>query len=289
MEQFPRTLVGGVSLPRLLIGTNWMTGYSHTGPAADQLIRSRNSTAKDVAEILKVFLSHGVDAMMIADSRDEKLWDAVKLAEDATGRRMTIIDEPVLNVDNTPQARQEAQRAVAESARRGAKFCLPMHSCVEQLLCKNTRTMQRLPNYLTMIREAGMIPGLSAHMPEVIQYADENEYDVETYVQIFNCLGFLMQVEVESIVRIIHAAKKPVMTIKPCAAGRTTPFVGLNFNWNVLRLCDMITIGCMTPDEAAEDVEISLAALERRLPRLGSRRSPVVTSVISGGEEGYLA
>ena len=282
MKQFPRTMVGGVSLPRLLIGTNWMTGFSHTGPAADKLIRSRNGEPGAIAEILKVFLRHGVDAMMIANSKDENLWSAVKLAEDAVGRRMIVIDEPILNVDDTPQARQEARRTVQESARRGATFCLPMHVCVEELMNKNTRTMQRLPDYLAMIREAGMVPGLSAHMPEVIQFADENEYDVETYVQIFNCMGFLMQVEIESIARVIHAAKKPVMTIKPCAAGRTTPFVGLNFSWNVIRPQDMIAIGCMTPDEAEEDVEISLAALERRLPNIGSRSSPVVTSIISG-------
>ncbi len=38
-----------------------------------------------------------------------------------------------------------------------------------------------------MIRQHGMIPGLSAHMPELILYSDENEYDVETYIQIYNC------------------------------------------------------------------------------------------------------
>lgn len=47
---------------------------------------------------------------------------------------------------------------------------------------KNKRTMDRLPDYLAMIRDNGMIPGLSAHMPEVIQYADLNGYDVETYI-----------------------------------------------------------------------------------------------------------
>jgi hypothetical protein len=30
---FPRTTVGGVSLPRLIIGTNWFRGYSHTTAA----------------------------------------------------------------------------------------------------------------------------------------------------------------------------------------------------------------------------------------------------------------
>jgi hypothetical protein len=87
-------------------------------------------------------------------------------------------------------------------------------------------------------------------------------------------MGFLMQVEVEAIAAIINNAKKPVMTIKPMAAGRVTPYIGLNFNWNTLRPRDMITIGCSNADEVHEDVEISFAALERRFPDLERRGSP---------------
>ncbi len=32
-ELFPRTMVGGVSLPRMLMGTKWILGYSHTSAA----------------------------------------------------------------------------------------------------------------------------------------------------------------------------------------------------------------------------------------------------------------
>ena len=38
MKEFPRTMVGGISLPRLLIGTNWFLGYSHTSLAKDILM-----------------------------------------------------------------------------------------------------------------------------------------------------------------------------------------------------------------------------------------------------------
>lgn len=82
-----------------------------------------------------------------------------------------------------------------------------------------------------------------------------------------------MQVEIEAVAAIIHNAKKPVMTIKSMAAGRCTPFVGLNFSWNTIREKDMVTIGCFTPEEAQEDIEISLAAIERRFPNVGQRAS----------------
>jgi hypothetical protein len=66
--------------------------------------------------------------------------------------------------------------------------------------------------------------------------------------------------------RIIRGAKKPVMTIKPLAAGSILPPVGLAFVWNTIRDQDMVTIGTTTPDEAREIVDLSLDFLNQRLP-----------------------
>jgi hypothetical protein len=90
--------------------------------------------------------------------------------------------------------------------------------------------------------------------------------DVETYIQLYNSAGFLMQVEADWVMRIIREAKKPVMTIKPLAAGRILPVVGLAFVWNTIRDQDMVTIGTTTPNEAREVIELSLDLLNRRLP-----------------------
>lgn len=281
-EKFPRTMVGGVSLPRMIIGCNWISGFSHRSAAGDSMIRASHHSPESSAAIFETFMKEEVNAVLGLFGTDPNLRKAVDLAQERTGKEMIIIDEPILNMDDTPMARHEAELEIRECAKRGAKFCLPLHSCVEQLVNKNTETMDRLPDYLKMIRDAGMIPGLSAHMPEVIQYADKNEYDVETYIQIYNCMGFLMQVEIESVAKIIHAAKKPVITIKPCAAGRTTPYVGLNFSYNTIRPQDMVAIGCFNPNEAMEDIEYARAAMERRLPDVSHRNSPLSTSVIKG-------
>jgi len=278
---FPRTTVGGVSVSRLIIGTNWILGWSHTGAAADRMIKQRHEKPEATASLLEVFLRAGVDTMMGVFAGRPVLAEAIRLAEERTGRKLILIDTPPMNVDDTPAARREAEAVVAESRRCGATFCFPHHSSVEQLVNKNTRTIDRLPDYLAMIRAQGLVPGLSAHMPELVLYSDQNGYDVETYIQIYNCMGFLMQVEVEYINKVIWNAKKPVMTIKPMAAGRVSPFVGLNFSWATIRPCDMVTLGCLTPEEAAEDIEISLAALERRQVNLEGRSSPNRTAVIS--------
>lgn len=271
---FQRTNVGGISVSRLIIGTNWIAGYSHRSASADQMIKDKHCAPETITPMLDVFMNHGVDTMMAPFGMNPHIVEAIRRTEDKFGREMIMVDTPVINVDDNAAARKEAEQIIKECANRGAKICLIHHYSAEQLVNKNKRTIERLDDYTKMIRDAGMVPGLSAHMPELIVYSDENGYDVETYIQIYNCMGFLMQVEIEAVAAIIRGAKKPVMTIKPLAAGRTTPFVGLNFSWATIRDCDMVTLGCFNEREAAEDIEISLAALERRAPDLAGRNSP---------------
>ncbi len=281
MTLFPRTEVAGVSLPRMLIGSNWLLGYSHTGSAADAMIHQRHAEPGNVAAVLDAYMQYGIDALMAPNfNEDTPLRQGMRLAEEKYGRAITQIVTPGLNVDHNPAARAEAEAVIKRCAREGATFCLIHHTSAEQLVNKNSRTIDRLPDYLDMIRQHGMIPGLSAHMPELVQYSDDQGYDVETYIQIYNCMGFLMQIEVEGVHSIIWNAQKPVMSIKSMAAGRCTPFVGLTFSYATLRPCDMVTVGAFTPDEVHEDVEIAMAAIERRRPLLGRRSSPVMSSIL---------
>ena len=271
---FPRTTVAGVSLSRMIIGTNWILGWSHRSPAADRQIKNRFPGGKEVYPLLKTFLDEGVDTIMGPLQQERVMQEAVREAQERSGRPMILIDTPIINVDDNEAGRREARATIHRSRECGATFCLLHHSSAEQLVNKNLHRIVRLEDYTDMIRQEGMIPGLSAHMPELITYSDENGYDVQTYIQIYNCMGFMMQVEIETVASIINSAKKPVMTIKPMAAGRTTPYVGLNFSWNMIRDCDMVTVGCTHPDEAAEDLEISRAALEHRFPNIEKRASP---------------
>ena len=279
---FPRTTVDGLSLSRMIIGTNWMAGYSHTGPAADNMIKERHSDTKHLVPMLCTFLDHGIDTMMGPFASLPVICRAIKEAQEKTGKKIILVDTPSINVENTSEGRREAMEKLRMSKELGADVCLIHHVACEKLVNKLTGTIDRIDDYTKMIRDFGMIPGLSCHMPELVVYSDNNGYDIQTYIQIYNCMGFLMQVEVESVYRIIQNAKKPVMTIKPMAAGRCTPFVGLNFSWATIRDCDMVTCGCFTEDEAKEDIEISIAALERRKAELGVRNSPVQNQTAFG-------
>ena len=188
---FPRTAVAGVSLSRMIIGTNWLLGWSHRSSSADEGIKARYSCADDFFPILEAYTDNGVDTLMAPISTQPLMIDAIRNFQEKSGRNLILIDTPILNVDDTPEARKEAEKQIRYSASLGCKFCLIHHSSAEQLVNKNKRTIERISDYTQMIREAGMIPGLSAHMPELIVYSDQNGYDIETYIQIYNCMGFL--------------------------------------------------------------------------------------------------
>jgi hypothetical protein len=263
MTAFPHTTVGGVSVPRLIVGTNWFLGYSHASLAKDKFIRDYQNRDR-IADVLAVCLEHGVDALMAPLS--EKLENAIRQAENRTGKGMIRILTPSFNITPGGPPDDEPERVLDRCKALGATFCLP-HQCVtDALIDRMTHTIRDLDRYTALIRERGMIPGLSTHMPEAIPYADQTGADIETYIQIYNAAGFLMQVEADWVQRIIQQAHRPVMTIKPLAGGRLLPLVGLAFVWNTIREQDMITIGVTTPDEAREVIALSLDLLARRQP-----------------------
>ena len=230
---FPRTQIENLSVSRLMIGTNWLLGYSHTSKAKDRFIRET------------------VDA----------------------GRKVITVAIPTLPTGGDTASLGEAERILDEYAALGVSICMPHQATTDAFVNRRTRSLAGIEPLLAAIRARGMLPGLSTHMPETPIYADNTGLDVATYIQIYNAAGFLMQIEVDWVQRMIWNAQKPVITIKPLAAGRLPPLVGLAFSWATLRPIDMVCVGVMTPYEVEEVVELSLALLEHRAPRVALQES----------------
>ena len=267
MAEFPRTMVGGVSLSRMIIGTNWFLGFSHCTKSKDDYITSTIKTVPKMADILEVFFRSGVDTIM-GQIATVPLVDAIREAEQRTGVKAIIVSTPSLpSGPETPTKGFDLSacaRILDLEAKLGATFCMPHTSITDNMVDRCARRVRKMDQICALIRERGMIPGLSTHMPEAIIYSDESGLDVETYISLYNAMGFLMQLEVDWTASIIQKAKKPVMTIKPMAAGQIRPFQAFNFVWNTIRPQDMVTVGTMSPDEAKEDIEMSLSIIEHR-------------------------
>lgn len=268
---FPRTRIGEISVSRLIVGTNWFLGFSHTSAAKDKQIRS-DMTPSRVADILEVFLAEGIDTV-IGLIQHPVLHDGVREAEQRSGKKVTIISTPGIDVRDGPEALAEVEKVLDREAELGTHVFMPHQYSTDRLIDVTGRRIRNMDVYCRLIRERGMVPGLSTHMPETVVYADETGLDVETYLQIYNAAGFLMHLEVDWVHRIIWNAKKPVITIKPLAAGRLIPLVGLAFNWATIRDIDMVAVGTSTPDEAREVIDISRSILERRAVTVDLQRT----------------
>jgi hypothetical protein len=266
-EKFPRTMVGGVSLSRMIVGTNWFLGWSHCTKAKDALITDTLDDHRKIADILEVFFRAGVNTVM-GLIQHEKMHRAVREAEQRTGVAAIIVSTPALPTNRRTAVdgfdMDEVCKVLDKERELGARFCLPHTSTTDLMVDRCSREVRQMVPVCAAIRERGMIPGLSTHLPETIIFSDETELDVETYIAIYNAMGFLMPLEVDWTMRTIQSARKPVMTIKPMAAGQLRPLQALTFVWNTLRSEDMMTVGTMSPREAHEVVEMSLGILERR-------------------------
>jgi len=262
MNQFPRTAIEGVSLPRLVIGTNWFLGYSHQTKARDNMIKQVQGR-HEIADVLVAFMERGID-FLYGYRPEEKLEQAVAEAQDRTGKQLVTLGTPHFDLSGTAEAYTKNCKQIDAFADIGCTFCWPHQATTDALVNRRTRTIDGMDKFCAMIRERGMKPGLSTHMPEAPIYADESGLDVASYIQIYNAAGFLMQIEVDWVHRMIWKRDKPVLTIKPLGAGRLPPLVGLAFSWATLRPIDLVCIGCYTPDEAKEVVDISLSILEGR-------------------------
>ncbi|HOJ40106.1 MAG TPA: hypothetical protein PK644_06545 [bacterium] len=259
MNKFPTTEVGGIKLSRLICGTNWFLGYSHTSAAKDKFIRELFATPEKIAAVIETFARYGINAVM--GPANPLLADAILMASDRVGQKIHYICTPHYEI-----GRLDTWKQAIETARKyQASFCFP-HQCMTdpQIDVARRCLSEELMTCLKLVREAGMVPGLSSHTPHAVICSDACGADVESYIQPYNAAGFLCQIETDWLQKCFREAKKPVMTIKPLAAGRLLPPTGLTFVWNTIRPCDLVTIGVLSSYEAQECIELSLACLEKR-------------------------
>ena len=261
MSSFPRTEIGGVSVSRLVAGSNWWLGHTHQTKARHDWNVAQQTPAT-IADVLEVYLREGIDVTM--SPLHPHMSAAIADAQQRVGRKLHWIATPWFGVGPDGPDWDEAAKSFDQAADDEATFCWPHTGVTDRLYDGMTGAIRHMDRLCGMIRQREMIPGLSTHLPQVIVAADKTDLDVASYIAIYNPVGFLMPIEIDWTQKIIHGARKPVTTIKPMAAGRVMPYVGLPFVWATLRDIDLVTVGTITPDEAREVIEISRAALERR-------------------------
>ncbi len=252
---FPQTSIGGVRVSRLLCGSNPFFGYSHFSAARDKWLRKYFSVER-IAEVLTCCLEEGVCG--IVSGPQPKLHEAIKIAEQRTGREMVWIVTPGAGGD---ACTGDIAEDVAWCARHDVKVCLPHPVWTDARLYQKENRIDQAEETLACIRKHGMVPGFSTHRIETVTISDDRGYDAEVYIQLYNALGFLMPVETDWATRIINNTPKVIIAIKPLAAGRLIPPTGLHFSFGTIKPIDAVCIGLISVEEAKESIAIARSLL----------------------------
>ena len=275
----PTTSIGGRTVSRLVCGSNPFLGFSHFSAARDRWLQRYFDVAR-IVEVLAAASEMGVNGLV--GPADERLHQALRRHCAETGREIVWISTTYGHVDLEGQ-----EREVRQLAQWGAPICLIHASYTDTHLRTADNTIEGMEDLLGLARSLGMAPGVSTHRPDALRACDAAGYDIECYILPLNVIGFLSNVETNWVAKIIRGAAKPVVCIKPLAAGRLMPFEGLNFVYHSIKPTDTVAVGMLSPEEAREDAAIAgeiLAGLEASASGTGLSASPSKSTVGGGAD-----
>jgi len=216
----------------------------------------RYFTDDRIYEVLQTAAKLGIN--LFVSGTNQRFADLRRRLEDETGFHINWACTPAgSTIDNL-------KADIDRVKQLGAEICMPHTSWVEAHLFIEKREVADAPEVLDYIRQSGMIPGFSTHRPEVLPIAAERGYDAETFILPFNVVGFLCPVEVEWQAALINYCPKPVITIKPLAAGRLTPSPGLTFVYDRIKPIDTVAVGVLSPDELRENAALAEDLMAKR-------------------------
>lgn len=256
MIPLPTATIEGLELPRILIGTNSLLGWSHTSKGRDEWIR-RTFTAQRVAEILIHCARLG--ATGVVGPIFPRLIEALDLAR-AMGAKITWVSTTTPNKDTF-------REQIAQIKAAGSPICFFHGAWMDRWPVVDGR-LEGLEDHIATIREAGIIPGTAVHNGERLSLITSLGYDFAAYLVPVNKAGLHMNPDRETVLQAVASANRPVVAIKPLACGRFDEDMPSEWLQWTLERPNVVaaTVGIMNEDEATEDVAAARAIFEAPVP-----------------------
>jgi hypothetical protein len=221
----PTVKLGSHAVTRLILGGNPIYGYSHFNRLLSKHMTDWH-TPQRVVELLKSCARAGINTWQNSFA-ERTLQDVDRVRKAGVPFHWLCLGKP--DWDRNPQH-------VVEAARRKPIGIAPHGALAERLHRQKKLTI--LTDLLKRIRDQGVLVGLSAHDPAVVELAEDKGWDVDYYMC---CLYYLTRPRDElqkllgpalplgeiylptdppRMFRVIKAVKKPCLVYKLLAAGR---------------------------------------------------------------------
>lgn len=222
-DMLPMVNFGGAKVSRLICGCNPITGYSHFSEEKDWEFRKYynfENTLKLVAECEK----NGINTMQL---RGDKFYLRLVLDHRERGGKMNFIFV-------TANELKDIKANIREMKQYG-----PIAVYFHGTYVDNTwheGKIDEIRDYIKFMKDNGIYAGVGSHIPEVIEYAEENKWENDFYmcclynlakktktVQGINAAGVeekFQDADRDKMTDMILKVKKPCLAFKLLAAGR---------------------------------------------------------------------
>ncbi len=221
----PMVPFGAAHISRLVIGSNTINGGSHLSPLVDASMKEY-FTKETILSFLKRCELEGINMWQASFGVNLELWEEYKNSGGVM-HYMTLID-----------SRPNDGRTSIETAKKRGVLALAHHGEVTDSLYKEGR-LDEIRDFLKKIRDAGLMVGVSTHMPAVVEYIEEKNWDVDFYMtcvyerhrsreELKKLLGYVpipvrevyLEEDPPRMYAMIRATEKTCLAFKILAAGR---------------------------------------------------------------------
>jgi len=258
----PKIKLEDLDISRLVCGSNAFCGFSHFTIARDMFFKEYFTVDRIVEVMSFVLQEFGVNAI-ISSPRDY-IYEAIQRVEKETGEKYHWICSPSPARETATDLPPTMPGQVQWCSDHGVSVCMPHRSYTDAKMDTMKMEIEGIEEIIADIRDHGMIPGLSSHYHDAIRICDHRKYDVKLIVQPLNVLGFQSNIEVNTLINTIRNTKIQILNIKPLAAGRLEPEIGLNFSFNNIKDNDFVACGFSCIQDADYDCQLVERILSKK-------------------------
>jgi hypothetical protein len=251
MAILPQINIGKHKVSRLILGGNPFSGNSHQSDQMNKEMKNYFTTEK-IKETLRECESQGINTIQARG--DAHIMRMLNEYWNENGK-LQWIAQTASELASTPNN-------VRQIASCGAIACYHHGSMTDALFMEGK--LDSVKEVLSVIRDTGMAVGLGTHNPEVIRYAEDNNFDVDFYMMAFYNLSKRGEVYIpedrEAACKIIQQVDKVFLAFKIMAAGRNNPEEAFRYTYENIKSTDAVVVGIFTKnhtDQVKENVTLA--------------------------------
>jgi len=220
-ETLPMLKIGNHQITRMIVGGNPFSYNAHAEPLVyvGRLFRQYFTHEKTV-ETMSLCVKHGINTFL--GIIDYNVIVFLKLFEKTTGEKMPWIGQ----TSKKPQrgaSKQQVEDNIKFAADNGAIGCYIQGQSCDYLVENNK--LRDLEEYVTIIRELGMIAGLGAHHNKTIDEIITKVSKPDFYMKTFNNVDYCTS-NYKETAEIMSKTDVPWIAFKVLGAGRAKPKEG---------------------------------------------------------------